>query len=121
MEYHEVFTDTYCDVIRQPFGYTLYFHSNAKKPEYDEYYYKISGDIRFENIEWDSEDDGWRWFQVWSITPKGEDRLEILFDIGSADMVYGQVEITPLTKEEYCALSDDFRREFKANREKNGG
>ncbi len=104
MEYHGAFTDTYCKVIKQEVGYTLYLQTNAEKPRYDEYYYEISGDIRFENIEWDPEDDKLRHFQVWEIERKSEDRLYVIFDIGSADMVYGKVEIKPLTCEAYNLL-----------------
>ncbi len=104
IEYHGRFTSTYCSVLKEQAGCTLYIQLRSENPKYSDYYYKISGDIKFENIDWDDTDDGIRKYQVWEIKQKSKNCYYIIFDIGAVDLIADKVKITRLTKNEYISL-----------------
>ncbi len=103
LNYHGRISSAYCTVIKEAVGYTICLQLTAGKPQFNDYRYKISGDIAFENIDWDDGDDGNRHYQIWEIEQTSENRLSVIFDIGSVEVVFGKTEIAPLTKEEYIS------------------
>ncbi len=106
LNYHGRISSAYCAVIKETAGYTIGFQLTAGKPRFGDYRYKISGDITFENIDWDEGDDGNRYYQIWEIEQTSENRLYIIFDVGSVEVVFGEIEITPLTKDEYSSVKE---------------
>ncbi len=110
LNYHGRISSAYCAVIKETAGYTIGFQLTAGKPQFGDYRYKIFGDIKFENIDWDDGDDGIRYYQIWEIEQTSENRLYIIFDVGSVEVVFGEIEITPLTKEEYVSVTSNSRK-----------
>lgn len=101
INYHGTMTSIYAEVLLAQEKSLIYLQFNSSTPRHDTYFYKIEGKIKFQNTDWYDGNDNIHHYQVWSITKKSENVYYIEFDIGTTELIAQEVEITPITSDEF--------------------